>query len=103
MKKKVASKIGRSRNEALETKYDDVGEVQSQSSNDKSKYTLSENYDLLFKILLIGDSGIGKTNILLRFADDAFTSSYISTIGVDFKIRNIEFGGKNVKLQVSAR
>src|SRR5258708_33995389 len=57
-------------------------------------------YDYLFKLLLIGDSGVGKSCLLLRFADDTYTESYISTIGVDFKIRTIELEGKTVKLQI---
>uniref|UniRef100_A0A915P4W2 Uncharacterized protein n=1 Tax=Meloidogyne floridensis TaxID=298350 RepID=A0A915P4W2_9BILA len=56
--------------------------------------------DYLFKLLLIGDSGVGKSCILLRFADDTYTESYISTIGVDFKIRTIELEGKTIKLQI---
>ncbi|KAJ2627407.1 ras GTPase [Coemansia sp. RSA 1290] len=56
--------------------------------------------DYLFKLLLIGDSGVGKSCLLLRFADDTYTESYISTIGVDFKIRTIELDGKVVKLQI---
>jgi len=60
----------------------------------------SGEYDYLFKLLLIGDSGVGKSCLLLRFADDTYTESYISTIGVDFKIRTIELEGKTVKLQI---
>lgn len=61
---------------------------------------VNNRYDYLFKLLLIGDSGVGKSCLLLRFADDTYTESYISTIGVDFKIRTIELDGKTVKLQI---
>ncbi|KAF9072923.1 GTP-binding protein ypt1 [Rhodocollybia butyracea] len=63
----------------------------------------TSEYDYLFKLLLIGDSGVGKSCLLLRFADDTYTESYISTIGVDFKIRTIELEGKTVKLQIVSR
>ncbi|CAD6196179.1 unnamed protein product [Caenorhabditis auriculariae] len=55
---------------------------------------------MLFKLLLIGDSGVGKTCILYRFSDDAFNTTFISTIGIDFKIKTIELKGKKVKLQI---
>ncbi len=86
------------------------------------------NYDHLIKLLLIGDSGaltvekivcqcicrncetvlklmlrwagVGKSCLLLRFSDDAFTTSFITTIGIDFKIRTIDMDGQKLKLQV---
>lgn len=59
-----------------------------------------KTYDLLFKLLLIGDSGVGKTSLLFRFSDDAYTPTFISTIGIDFKIKTIELKGKKIKLQI---
>ncbi|KRY21369.1 Ras-related protein Rab-35 [Trichinella patagoniensis] len=79
------------------------------------------DYDHLFKLLIIGDSGVGKSSLLLRFADQTFsgmlyflrifqrkkeqrqlflTANYITTIGVDFKIRTITVDGERVKLQI---
>jgi len=60
----------------------------------------SANYDYLIKLLLIGDSGVGKSCLLLRFCDDSFTPSFIATIGIDFKIRTIDLDGKKIKLQI---
>ncbi|KAM9852094.1 protein ENTREP3 [Aulostomus maculatus] len=61
---------------------------------------MAKKYDFLFKLLLIGDSGVGKTCLIIRFAEDNFNSTYISTIGIDFKVKTIDVDGKKVKLQV---
>ncbi|XP_037537194.1 ras-related protein Rab-35b isoform X2 [Nematolebias whitei] len=61
---------------------------------------MARDYDYLFKLLIIGDSGVGKSSLLLRFADNTFSGSYITTIGVDFKIRTVEINGEKVKLQI---
>jgi len=58
------------------------------------------SYDHLFKLLLIGDSGVGKSCLLLRFADDTFCSDSKSTIGVDFKIRSMNVEDKKIRLQL---
>jgi Ras-related protein Rab-1A len=58
------------------------------------------DYDYLFKLLLIGDSGVGKSSMLIRFTDDTYSEAFISTIGVDFKIKTIGLEGKIIKLQI---
>eukprot|EP00300_Choanocystis_sp_HF-7_P009130 c16276_g1_i1.p1 GENE.c16276_g1_i1~~c16276_g1_i1.p1 ORF type:complete len:215 (-),score=59.09 c16276_g1_i1:133-744(-) len=58
------------------------------------------HFDTTIKLLLIGDSGVGKSCLLLRFSDNSFTPSFITTIGIDFKIRTIELDGKRIKLQI---
>ncbi|EAY23387.1 hypothetical protein TVAG_070500 [Trichomonas vaginalis G3] len=57
-------------------------------------------HDHLFKLLIVGESGVGKTCMLLRFADNSFEENFLSTIGVDFKVREIDVDGKRVKLQI---
>eukprot|EP00274_Cyanoptyche_gloeocystis_P007811 CAMPEP_0196653952 /NCGR_PEP_ID=MMETSP1086-20130531/3626_1 /TAXON_ID=77921 /ORGANISM="Cyanoptyche gloeocystis , Strain SAG4.97" /LENGTH=215 /DNA_ID=CAMNT_0041985419 /DNA_START=92 /DNA_END=739 /DNA_ORIENTATION=- len=61
---------------------------------------MNPDYDYLFIVVTLGDSNVGKTSLLLRFADDSFVDNYVSTIGVDFKNRTIELDGKTVKLQI---
>ncbi|CAK86110.1 unnamed protein product (macronuclear) [Paramecium tetraurelia] len=62
--------------------------------------SMQQEYDYLFKILLIGNSAVGKSSLLLRFADNVFNESFLPTIGVDFKIRTFDLNGKTVKLQI---
>lgn len=57
-------------------------------------------HDFVFKIIVIGDSGVGKTSFVTRFVDDEFHSSFISTIGIDFKIKTIQLNNHIIKLQV---
>ena len=58
------------------------------------------NYDYLFKILLIGNTGVGKSTLLIKYIDNIFLSSHVNTIGVDFKINNIRINDKNIKLHI---
>lgn len=58
------------------------------------------SYDMLIKILLIGDSNVGKSCLIMRFIDNYFTLSYISTIGIDFKIKTFNIEDKKVKVQI---
>ena len=57
-------------------------------------------FDMQIKLLMIGDSGVGKTCLLLRYANDSFSPTFITTIGIDFKIKNLELDGKRIKLQI---
>lgn len=65
-----------------------------------SESEFSTNYDYLFKCLFVGDSGIGKSSIVMRYADDTFLPTYISTIGVDFKIATLNLDNKKIKIQI---
>ena len=60
----------------------------------------TQEYDYLFKVLMIGNSGVGKSCLLLRFADDQFQENFMPTIGVDFKIRTLNVDEKVCKLQI---
>ncbi|CCU99994.1 unnamed protein product [Malassezia sympodialis ATCC 42132] len=58
------------------------------------------NYDYLFKVVLIGDSGTGKSNLLSRFTRNEFSLDSRSTIGVEFATRSINVDGKTIKAQI---
>ncbi|KAM6294219.1 ras-related protein Rab-13 [Aegotheles albertisi] len=61
---------------------------------------MAKAYERLLKLLLIGDSGVGKSCLVTRFAGGGFGGSYIATIGIDFKTRTVDIDGKKIKLQV---
>ena len=58
------------------------------------------DYEYLFKLLLIGNSGVGKSCILMRYADNSFTENFFNTIGVDFKIKTITLNDQVIKMQI---
>lgn len=62
--------------------------------------TYTQGFDFIFKTIVIGDSGVGKTCLLERLVDDRFMEDFVSTIGVDFKLHVLQVDGKKVKLQI---
>ncbi len=54
----------------------------------KPKYEIND-YDFAVKLIMIGESGVGKTNIITRFAEDKFNENFLTTVGVDWKIKTI--------------
>ncbi|XP_068939883.1 ras-related protein Rab-43 [Petaurus breviceps papuanus] len=59
-----------------------------------------EQYDFLFKLVLVGDASVGKTCVVQRFKTGSFSERQGSTIGVDFTMKTLEIQGKRVKLQI---
>nr|KAF6481700.1 RAB3A, member RAS oncogene family [Molossus molossus] len=64
------------------------------------KESSDQNFDYMFKILIIGNSSVGKTSFLFRYADDSFTPAFVSTVGIDFKVKTIYRNDKRIKLQI---
>jgi Ras-related protein Rab-8A len=65
-----------------------------------SHISTHRGYDLLIKILTIGDSAVGKTCLLMRYAADTFSPTFITTIGIDFKVKYADVDGRRIKLQL---
>lgn len=59
-----------------------------------------ERYDFMSKLIVIGDSGVGKTNIIIKFTEEYFKENYVATIGVDFKVKTIQVDDKKIRLQI---
>ena len=60
----------------------------------------NENNDINLKILILGDSSVGKTSLLLKYADGYFPTIYVATIGVEYKIKQININGLDINLQI---
>jgi Ras-related protein Rab-1A len=56
--------------------------------------------DFLFKVVIVGNQGVGKSSLFIRFCDDNFADNYLPTIGVDFRFKMVEVDGKTCKLQI---
>ena len=59
-----------------------------------------EEYDFIFKVLLLGNSDVGKSSMLLRFVDSVWNDAFTPTIGVEFKVKTLEINNKRVKMQI---
>ncbi|MGH0177832.1 UNVERIFIED_CONTAM: hypothetical protein FKN15_075878 [Acipenser sinensis] len=70
------------------------------SLTEMQKDAADQNFDYMFKLLIIGNSSVGKTSFLFRYADDSFTSAFVSTVGIDFKVKTVYRNDKRVKLQI---
>ena len=68
--------------------------------NNQKNNASTEEYDLMFKILLLGDSGVGKSSLLLRYTKDEFVSDMRSTIGVEFGLKYIKIDNFQLKVQI---
>ena len=70
------------------------------SSNNSNKSSNPSDYQYIFKLILIGNSGVGKSSIIQRYMKNTFEESYKCTIGVDFLMKTLNLNGKTVKLQL---
>ena len=61
---------------------------------------MESEHDYMFKLLILGDSGVGKSCFLLRFTDQSFSLSHIPTIGIDYKTKIIPINNSRIKLQI---
>lgn len=86
-------------NESNNTDTSDLSD-KAEKCNVYSSSSIKKNYKVLFKIILIGDSGIGKTSIINRYINNYFADKYLCTIGVDFMMKTININNNLIKLQI---
>ena len=60
----------------------------------------NDDYEFIFKVLLLGNSNVGKSSLFLRFVDDIWNDTFVPTIGVDFKIKTFDIDEKKIKMQI---
>ncbi|XP_063080038.1 ras-related protein Rab-15-like [Engraulis encrasicolus] len=61
---------------------------------------MAKEYDVLLRLMLLGDSGVGKSCLLWRFAEDDYHPSHIATVGIDFRMRTLDINGMRVRVQI---
>ena len=61
---------------------------------------MNDNFDLILKLLIVGDSSVGKTNFIMRFINNEFNNSYMTTSGIDLKTKDIEVKNKKIRIQI---
>lgn len=71
--------------------------LEDSSSNSSS---IEVDFDIKLKIMLIGDTNVGKTSLLKKYCNDEFSKNYISTIGIDFQVKYLNINKKKVKVQI---
>ena len=58
------------------------------------------NYDQMMRLLIVGNSAVGKTCLLRRFSENAYSESFIPTVGIDFAVKNLKIDNKIIKVQI---
>ena len=66
----------------------------------KTDQSKKDSFDSLAKVAIVGDSSVGKTNILLRYIYSEYQNSHVATIGIDFKVKMIDIDGFKLKMQI---
>ena len=61
---------------------------------------IEKEYDYIFKVLLVGNSVVGKSSLILRYVEQIWNDVFVPTIGVDFKLKSLEIKNKSIKLQI---